>query len=74
MMFAYAKLLIACEDNLCFEMVYSSRSEQLPEGDAHMAWSNLMSKFEPKTKANLIQMKREFVQNVLPSATHDPDS
>jgi hypothetical protein len=33
-----------------------------------------MSKFEPKTKANLIQMKKEFVQNVLPSATHDPDS
>jgi hypothetical protein len=51
---AYAKLLISCEDNLCFELVHSSRSEQLPEGDAHVAWSNLMSNFEPKTKANLI--------------------
>ena len=70
---AYAELLISCEDNLCFELVNSSRSEQLPEGDAHLAWSNLMSKFEPKTKANLIQMKKEFVQNVLPSVSHDPD-
>jgi hypothetical protein len=34
---AYAKLLIACEDNLCFEIVHSSRSEQLPERDGHMA-------------------------------------
>jgi hypothetical protein len=71
---AYAEVLIAFEDNLCFELVHSSRSEQLPEEDASLAWSNLMSKFEPKTKANLIQMKKEFVQNVLPSASHDPDS
>jgi hypothetical protein len=42
---AYAELLIACEDNLCFEMVHSSRSEQLPEGDANLGWWNLMSKF-----------------------------
>ena len=70
---AYAELLIACEENVCFGIVNSSRSEQLPEGDARLAWSNLVSKFEPNTKANLIQMKKEFVQNTLSSISQDPD-
>jgi hypothetical protein len=32
-----------------------------------------MSKFEPTTKASLIQHKREFIENKLASMLQDPD-
>jgi len=70
---AYAELLIACECNVCFGIVNSSRSKQLPEGDARLAWMNLTAKFEPTTKGNLIQMKRDFIENKLSSISQDPD-
>jgi hypothetical protein len=57
---AYAEVLIACEFDTCFGIINSSRSEQMPDGDARLAWINLTSKFEPKTKASLIQLKDSF--------------
>ena len=59
---AFAELLIASECDICLGIVDSSRSESMPEGDACLAWRNLVAKFEPVTKANLIKMKREFAE------------
>ncbi len=59
--FAYAELLISCECDVCLGLVHTSRSEDMPEGDARLAWSNLVSKFAPVTKSNLIKTKKEFV-------------
>ena len=48
---AYAELLIACEnDEVCFSIINSSRSDILPDGDAKVAWDNMSAKIEPKTK------------------------
>ena len=69
----YAEILIACECAICFGIINSSRSEQLPDGDAKLAWDNLVSKFEPRTKASLIQLKRKFVDKKMVSSTQDPD-
>jgi hypothetical protein len=44
---AYAEILIACECDICFSIINSSRTEVFPGGDARMAWQNLISKFEP---------------------------
>jgi hypothetical protein len=45
----------------------------MPDGDARLAWINLTSKFEPKTKASLIQLKRQFLENRLNNIDQDPD-
>ena len=35
---AFAETLIVCECDTCFGIINSSRSEQLPDGDAKLAW------------------------------------
>jgi hypothetical protein len=38
---ANAEVLIACECDTCFGIINSSRGEQMPGGDARLAWINL---------------------------------
>jgi gag-polypeptide of LTR copia-type len=70
---AYAELLIACDNDICLGIVNTSRTSTLPEGDAKLAWKNLVSKFEPVTKSNLIRVKKEFVECKLEGTHQDPD-
>jgi hypothetical protein len=71
--FAFAELLISCECDVCLGLVNISRSEEMPEGDAHIAWTKLVEKFAPTTKYNLIKTKKEFVDSKLEDVTMDPD-
>jgi hypothetical protein len=51
-------LLIRYESDAAFRIVQTSRSEEYPEGDFHLAWTRLKNnKFEPITKSNLIEVK-----------------
>jgi hypothetical protein len=70
---AYAEVLIACECDTCFGIINSSRSKFMPDGDARLVWLNLMSKLEPKTKASVIQVKRQFLENRLSDPDQDQD-
>jgi hypothetical protein len=49
------------------------RSEILPDGDAKLAWDNLIAKFEPRIKSSLIQLKKQFLENKLRDSNQDPD-
>jgi gag-polypeptide of LTR copia-type len=71
--FAFAELLISKENDVCLGLVDSSRSELMPEGDARLAWTNLVQKFAPTTKSNLIKTKREFVESRLEDISINPD-
>ena len=70
---AFAELLICCENDLCFQIVENSRSDVFPEGDACLAWSSLVSRFEPKTKFNLIKLKKELMESKLEDLNKDPE-
>jgi hypothetical protein len=70
---AYADLLISCESDICLRIVHVSRTEMMPEGDAGLAWKNLVSKFESTTKASLIKLKKQFNNCRLENASKDPD-
>jgi hypothetical protein len=70
---AYAEILIACECDVCFGIINSSISEILPDGDAKLAWDNLIAKFEPRTKSSLIQLKKQFLENKLRDSNQYPD-
>jgi hypothetical protein len=48
--FAFAELLISCECNICLGLVNTSRLDEMPERDAHLAWSKLVDKYTPTTK------------------------
>jgi hypothetical protein len=71
--FAFAELLISCKCDVCLGLVNTSRSEELPEGDACIAWTILVNKFAPTTKFNLIKTKKEFVESKLEDISRDPD-
>jgi gag-polypeptide of LTR copia-type len=68
---AHAKLLVSCESDLCFGIIENSKSEKFPDGDAALAWLNLSEKFEPKTKMNIIKLKKEFIECKLNSFNKD---
>ena len=54
---ANSKPMMSCELEICFGIIHSSRKINLPERDAHVAWTNFNKHYEPKTKANLIKKK-----------------
>ena len=70
---AHAKLLVSCESDLCFGIIENSKSEKFPDGDAALAWLNLTEKLEPKTKMNIIKLKKEFMEYKLNSFSKDPN-
>jgi gag-polypeptide of LTR copia-type len=45
----------------------------MSEGDAGLAWKNMVARFAPTTKANLIKTKKQFVESKLDNITMDPD-
>ena len=62
---AYAELMICCENDLCFSIVDNNVTELFPEGDCFLAWKNLVARYEPRTKSNLIQLKKELMESKL---------
>ena len=70
---AYAKLMVACQEDMCFNIVDGSKTERWPEGDASVAWEGLQQKFERKTTSNLVALKKEFNLCTLRRTDKDPD-
>ena len=56
----YSDLLHACEDDVSFGCVDNAKPKGLPNGSAREAWKKLKEKYEPKTGASKIELKREF--------------
>ena len=70
---AYADLLMACDDDVCFDLVENSRTEELPDGDSTLTWVELRAKFEPSTTMSLIALKKEFTLCCLTDSSLEPD-
>jgi hypothetical protein len=70
---AFAKLLISNENDVCLGLIESSKSKLMPEGDARLASTNLVQKFAPTAKSNLIKTKQKFVESKLDNILMDPD-
>ena len=56
----YSDLLLCMTDEVGFGTVTEATSEDLPDGDAALAWKKLVEKYQPKTGANMVQLKLEF--------------
>jgi mannose-6-phosphate isomerase-like protein (cupin superfamily) len=45
----------------------------MPEVDARLARENLLRKYDPNTKANLIKLKKELIKSKVKGLSNDPD-
>ena len=68
----YSDLLLSMEDEVAFGIVNEAKSADLPSGDLTMAWKNLLNKYAPSTKDELVSVKKEFMQCVMESGD-DPE-
>ena len=69
---AYSKLLLTCQEEVCFGVVDEAMTMEQPEGLASLAWANLTARYEPRTSAMKIELKQEFVKSKLESVNMDP--
>jgi hypothetical protein len=65
--------MMTCEDDVYFDLVDNSRSEEFPDGDENLAWVELKVKFEPSTIMSLIALKKEFTLCCSTDLSLDPD-
>jgi hypothetical protein len=70
---AYNDLLLACESDICFNLVDEAQTSDLPEGDARLAWNNLVNKYEPKSSMAKVYLKKEFAKCNLGDSSKDPN-
>ena len=45
---AYCCLLYCMNNDISFSLVDTAKTENLPDGDAALAWKNLLTRYEPK--------------------------
>jgi hypothetical protein len=65
--------MMTCKEDFCFNLVESSRTEELPDGDARLAWEELKIKYEPSNTMSMIVVKKEFALCELTDSGQDPN-
>ena len=74
---AYEELLLSIDGTskvgrVAFNLVKLSKTKDLIEGDARLAWAKLKNKYATKSAPSLLKLKREFVNSKL-TKKMDPD-
>ena len=64
---AYNNLILACSGEIGFSIVDEAVTEELPDGDAELAWKELQRRFEADTSADKVKLKKEFSTSKLSS-------
>ena len=70
---AYASLLLACEDTVSFRAIANALTDELPDGDAALAWNTLKSLNRPTTVTEKQELIDEFTNCKLESKNVNPD-
>ena len=70
---AYNNLILACVDDVSFNIIDTSTSTKYPRGDERLGWTRLQKKFEPDDGQSIIKLKREFNNKKLDNFDDDPD-
>jgi len=66
--------MLAVDDPISFEAVSSACTDDLPDGDAALAWSKLESIYAKKSTTKKAELKTEFFASKPKTATSDPDA
>lgn len=57
---AYAYLMLSCTDDTSFSAIDEARTTDLMEGDASLAWQNLLDLYKPKDQTTEVKLLTEF--------------
>ena len=66
--------MLARQRTISFAIVEKLVTDDLPTGDANLAWKKLKKKFNPQTSANKLKFKRQFTKSSLTDWKQDPDN
>ena len=53
---AYCYLLYNMGGDICFQLVDTARTYDLADGDASLAWKNLLTRFEPRQFGSVLEL------------------
>ena len=70
---AYCELMLVREGTISCAIVEKLVTNDLPTGDANLAWKKLKKKFNPQTSANKLKLKRQFTNSSLMDWKKDSD-
>ena len=70
---AYSMLCMAVTDPVSFGAVYNGKMEELPDGEAHSAWTKLNIIYQSKTDEKKNELEEEFNQSSLIKYNRNPD-
>ena len=70
---AYSFLHLCVKDPVSFGAIYNAMTDELPDGDAHQAWENLMTIFKPVSSAQKHELEQAFNQSSLLKEQKNPD-
>jgi hypothetical protein len=68
---AFADLMMICKEDVYFNLVETSRTEELPDGDARLAWEELKTIYKSFNTMPLIEVNKEFVLCELTDSSQD---
>ena len=54
---AYWELILACQGPIAFKIVRKCTTDDLPTGNAYLAWNKLKVRFDPRTSNEKLQLK-----------------
>ena len=69
----YVELMLSMNDSVPFDLVEEATMDNLPEGNSHLAWTNLKRKYEGNSVTDEMVLKKEFYSLKMTSASKDPN-
>ena len=66
-------MLHCINDDISFNLVDTAKTEKLPDGDAALAWKNLLTRYAPKQYGILLNLRREFMTKSLDECEQNLD-
>ncbi len=77
--YAYEELLLSIatltdEGRVAFHIVTGSKSTELPDGDAALAWKRLKEKYAPILAPRKLELRRAFQISKLKNSDQDPET
>ena len=62
---AYCELILLCQGSIAFNIVRKCTKDDLPTGNAFLAWNKLKERFDPRTSNEKLQLKEKFTNSKL---------
>jgi len=62
---AYCELILACQGPIAFNIVRKCTTDDLPTGNAYLAWNKLKERFDPRISNKKLQLKEKFTNSKL---------